>query len=127
MFAILVGLIAGHHARCSRDSDERSFLSKYIKIAHVDELRPGECKTVSAEGRQLALYNVGGCFYVTENRCPHKEGPLGDGQLSAEVVKCPWHDWRFNVITGENTADARVRLRTFEVVIDGNVVSAKIS
>jgi nitrite reductase/ring-hydroxylating ferredoxin subunit len=41
-----------------------------------------------------------------------------DGQ----IVRCPWHNWEFDLTTGCNVADPRRRIRTYEVdVSDGEV------
>jgi nitrite reductase/ring-hydroxylating ferredoxin subunit len=41
-----------------------------------------------------------------------------DGQ----IVRCPWHNWEFDVTTGKNVADPRRRIRTYRVdVSDGEV------
>ena len=52
-----------------------------IKVADTAELKPGECKVVEAAGKVLALFNVGGTFYVLDNTCLHRGGPLGEGEL----------------------------------------------
>jgi nitrite reductase/ring-hydroxylating ferredoxin subunit len=33
--------------------------------------------------------------------CPHQLGPLGEAELEAGVVTCPWHGYAFDVRTGE--------------------------
>ncbi len=73
----------------------------FQKVAEVSELAPGQCRVVEAAGRELALYNVEGEFFCTENACPHRDGPLGEGELEDDVVTCPWHAWQINVRTGE--------------------------
>jgi len=95
-------------------------------IAHTDEVRPGECKVVSANGLSFALYNVDGRFCLSENRCPHKAGPLGDGDLRENIVKCPWHEWRFNVETGECTKSPEFKIKTFTVFVKNQMVCARI-
>ena len=38
------------------------------------------------------------------------------------IVRCPWHNWEFDITTGVNLADAQKRIRTYEVdVTDGQV------
>ena len=78
-------------------------------MAEVGDLQPGECKTVAVGERELALFNVGGKFYATDNVCPHRGGPLGEGTLDGNVVTCPWHGWRFDVCTGPIAIDSRRR------------------
>lgn len=101
-------------------------MADFIAVANRDELRPGECKVVSANGTDLALYNVDGRFYATENRCPHRGGPLGDGDLDGNIVTCPWHEWQFNVRSGENVKYPNSDLQTFEVKTDGETVRIRL-
>lgn len=98
----------------------------FVSIANADELRPGECKVVAADGLSLALYNVAGKFFVTTNECPHRRGPLGDGFLDGHVVVCPWHDWAFDVTTGANVDTGICALKTYEVRVEDSKVQVKL-
>jgi nitrite reductase/ring-hydroxylating ferredoxin subunit len=101
-------------------------MAEFITIARTDELKPGECKVVEAQGLTLALYNVGGKFYVTDNICLHRGGPLGEGDLQDTIITCPWHGWQYDVITGENVLDPAAKLKTYEVQVVGDEVQVKI-
>ena len=73
----------------------------FVKVASTFDLKPGSAMTVTANGTEIALYNVAGKIYATNNTCLHQGGPLGEGQLEGNVVTCPWHGWQFNVTTGK--------------------------
>ena len=62
----------------------------------------------SAEPRRLS--GVSGTVYAVDNACPHRGGPLGEGELQGRVLTCPWHGWRWDVTTGAsaNTPGLRV-------------------
>ena len=75
------------------------------KVADVGELPEGRVKTVSAGSRQLALVHFQGQFTAMENRCPHQGGPLGEGSIETGTdgkcwLRCPWHGWDFDPLTG---------------------------
>src|SRR3989304_2431780 len=74
-----------------------------IKVADTAELKPGAGGVADAAGKVLALFNVGGTFYVLDNTCLHRGGPLGEGELEGTIVTCPWHGWRWDVAPGANT------------------------
>ncbi len=76
-------------------------MGKTVRVGSVGDLKPGECRTVQADGTAVALYNVGGKYYATHDTCPHRGGPLGEGTLEGDVVTCPWHGFQFNVTTGQ--------------------------
>ena len=76
------------------------------KVAEVDELGDGRVKTVTAAGKQLALVHFDGQFAAMDNRCPHQGGPLGEGSIETGVdgkcwLRCPWHGWDFDPLTGK--------------------------
>ncbi len=97
-----------------------------VVVAFRDELLPGECKVVEVSTRRFALFNVEGRFYLSENTCPHKGGPLGDGFLCDRIVRCPWHAWRFDVVTGRAVDGQEYTLRTFATRLEGEHVMAKL-
>ena len=74
----------------------------FHEVASVNDLQPGEGKVLNVNGTAIALFNLNGNFYATQNTCPHRGGPLGEGKLDEDgVVTCPWHGYAFYVTTGE--------------------------
>ena len=86
-----------------------------VRVAGAGELEPGEGRVVEVEGRSIALFNVDGRYYAIDNLCPHRGGPLGEGDLDGAVVACPWHAWRWDVTTGANTNNPAVKVACFAV------------
>ena len=76
---------------------------KYIDVAKLSDLPPGSSLSleVDKDGRGIALFNIDGKLFALDNTCPHAGGPLGEGSLQGEIVRCPWHGWKFNVRTGQ--------------------------
>ena len=78
----------------------------WFRVAHVDELPEGRVKTVTAETKSLALVHFKGQYAAMENHCPHQGGPLGEGTIETGVdgacwLRCPWHGWDFDPLTGK--------------------------
>ncbi len=71
------------------------------RVASVDEIGPGRVKTVSVGERTFALTHVDDQFAVLDNACPHQGGPLGEGSIENGVLRCPWHGWDFDPLTGK--------------------------
>ena len=91
-------------------------------VGAIDDLRPGACVRVELPGGdELAVYNVGGEFYATENFCPHKGALLTEGALCGHVIECWWHGWQFDVRNGEGLT-VRENLKTYEVVVEDGLV-----
>ncbi len=96
-----------------------------IKLCDVASLEAGEIRqAVLPSGHKLAVHNVGGRFYVTDDTCTHGQASLSEeGTLDGTTVECGWHFGAFDVTTGEAKAmPCSEPLRTYPVhVIDDGV------
>ena len=97
-----------------------------VTVARVEEVPPGTVRTVHAGERAITLAHVDGAFYATQHECLHLKGPLGEGRLEGHVLSCLWHGWEFDVRTGENEFDRAIRLRTYEVRVEGREVKVAV-
>ncbi len=70
------------------------------RVAGPDELPEGRVKTVVAGGRALALSHHDGRYGALDNRCPHQGGPLGEGSIENGWLRCPWHGYDYDPLTG---------------------------
>ena len=101
-------------------------MTEFVTVGKTDDLQPGECKVVEANGKKFALFNVNGTFHALANTCCHKGGPLGEGTLEGDIVTCPWHQWQFKVNTGENVQDSETKIDSFKVKVEDNEVKVEI-
>jgi len=75
---------------------------RWVRVARVEDVPPGQVHRVEVEGRVLALVNRDGRFYALDAVCPHQGGPLDQGKLWRGALECPWHHFRFDPATGAN-------------------------
>jgi len=90
---------------------------------------------VTIEGRRIVLFNLNGEFFALSDTCPHKGGSLAEGILTGlvqsdgpgdyqhsragEIIRCPWHQWEFDIRTGRSWCDPRrLRLMQYEVSVE---------
>jgi nitrite reductase/ring-hydroxylating ferredoxin subunit len=118
----------------------RSRVAERRFVCAIDELPPGEMKLVDVGKFGVGVYNVAGALYAIVNYCSHEGAPLCQGLIGGtnefdpqapdgmrrvrdgQIVRCPWHNWEFDITTGQNVADPRRRVRTYRVdVTDGEV------
>ncbi len=66
----------------------------------VDDIPRGEGRTITLDGRRIALFRAAGGWYALDAACPHRGGPLADGIVCDRAVICPLHDRRFDLATG---------------------------
>jgi len=60
----------------------------------------GRVTSVVVDGRSLAMSRCGGRLGALENRCPHQGGPLGEGSIEKGLLRCPWHGYDYDPISG---------------------------
>lgn len=83
----------------------------------ANAVQPGSALLVG----ETAVFNVDGRLCATQAKCPHRGGPLNEGELLGAVVTCPYHGAQFDVTTGAVLrGPAREALQTYAVVVDGD-------
>ena len=96
-------------------------------LCKVSDVPEGMCRAFKVEGRGVALYNVDGVFYATQDFCRHKGGSLGKGELQGTVVKCPVHGWKFDVISGNClTLPSCKKLQLFPTSVEAGEVIVEL-
>ena len=56
-------------------------MAEFVAVAKLSELDPGIAKAVEVNGKEIAVFNVNGKIFATDNTCLHQGGPLGEGML----------------------------------------------
>jgi nitrite reductase/ring-hydroxylating ferredoxin subunit len=80
---------------------------------------------------EIGVFNVGGRFFAYRNVCPHAGAPVCEGKIcgttapsdvgqfilerEGEIVRCPWHGWEFDLLTGKHLVDEKMKLRPYAV------------
>ena len=97
--------------------------AKRIDICSTADVAPGAAIKVEIEGLVLAVFNVDGAFFVTDDQCTHGPGSLSEGYIEDDVVECNFHNGQFNIRTGEVVSPpCMVPVKTYPVeVVDGKV------
>ena len=98
--------------------------NQYVRVARVEEIAPGEHKSVSPlPGEHLVVCNVDGAYYAIRDSCTHDGGLLRFGELEGRLIECPRHGALFDVHTGQaKTLPAVGKVRTYSVCVnDGEV------
>jgi len=98
-------------------------LSEFVGVARLEEVPPGEARRVVVQGRVIAVYNVEGELFATDDTCTHAQASLSEGELEGHVIHCPLHGARFDVRTGRVLSPPAYRpLRRYEVqAVDGEI------
>jgi nitrite reductase/ring-hydroxylating ferredoxin subunit len=91
----------------------------FIPVAKIGDVAPGTVIRVEAAGQPIALFNLGGSFYATEEICTHAYASLAEGFVVDDTVECPLHGATFSIRTGEAlSAPATEPLKTYPVRVE---------
>lgn len=113
-------------------------------VAKAKDLPPGSRKIVSLGGqRSIGIFNINGRFYAVKNLCPHQGGPLCQGRIKPhanssgpyhviwerenETLRCPWHNWEFDLKTGRALYDSQLRVKVYQVTVVNDDVVIQLS
>jgi p-cumate 2,3-dioxygenase ferredoxin subunit len=89
------------------------------------DVEPGTVRQAMLDsGHLLAVFNVDGEWFVTDDTCTHGAASLSEeGALSGHVIECGWHNGAFDVRTGAACSmPCTEPLRSWPVqIVDGQV------
>jgi nitrite reductase/ring-hydroxylating ferredoxin subunit len=102
-------------------------MATFVTVARTADLGPGQGKLVQVNGKRIALFNAGGRYYAIDDTCPHRGGPLSEGEVEGTAVVCPWHGAIFDLATGEVTRlPAAAGVATYDVRIEGEAIAIAV-
>jgi nitrite reductase/ring-hydroxylating ferredoxin subunit len=87
-----------------------------------DTLKQAGRKLLRRDGKQVLLIAREGRLFAIANRCPHEGYPLSEGTEGPGcVLTCNWHNWKFDLVTGEALV-GRDPVRVYPLVVkDGEI------
>jgi len=112
----------------SDDAPKLTGNERALPVCETTALPAGYCRRFSLpDGNELAIFNVNGEYYATDNFCPHRGAALSEGTFDDHIVECGLHGWRFDVRTGQcltvpeklKTFRVKVKDETLFVVVEG--------
>ncbi len=74
---------------------------KWVRVLDHNELPEGRVTSVTCGLKTLCLTHHGGKYGALDNHCPHQGGPLGEGTIENGLLRCPWHGWDYDPISGK--------------------------
>ena len=95
-----------------------------IELCNTSDVDVGGALRVEKDDLILAVFNVDGEFFVTDDACTHGPGSLSEGYVEGDVVECNFHNGQFNIRTGAVVSPpCMVPIKTYPArVEDGKVV-----
>ncbi|HWA99160.1 MAG TPA: Rieske (2Fe-2S) protein [Pirellulales bacterium] len=101
-------------------------MSDFITVAKVGAIAEGRGATFTVGERLVAVFLSEGQYHAIDDLCPHMGASLGDGEVHAGSVVCPWHAWRFRVCDGAWTDNPKLKVDRFEVRVVGDEIQVSL-
>jgi naphthalene 1,2-dioxygenase ferredoxin component len=99
----------------------------WVKAADRGALSDGEVIGVTVAGHEIALYEMDGAVFATDDICTHAYAKLSDGWMEKGEIECPLHAGRFDIKTGKATAPPCVDdVKTYPVRVEGDEIQIKL-
>jgi len=112
-----------------------------VYITQVNDLPPGERKLITVNNRSIGVFNTGTQIVAILNICPHELAPLCLGKVGGttlpskpgefiwgrdnEIIRCPWHGWEFDLLTGDCLTDKR-KVKRFTTIVEDEKIYIEV-
>jgi len=93
-----------------------------IHLGPLAEIPLGEGRTYAVGDDMVAVFRLrNGSLRAVSAVCPHKGGPLADGQIDNKIVVCPLHLNAWDLTTGCSTS-GQPDITVYPVRVDGDQI-----
>ena len=104
-----------------------SLTTKHLDLCAASDVAPGGALKVEVEDLALAVFNIDGEFFVTDDLCTHGPGSLSEGYIDGDVVECNFHNGQFNIRTGEVVSPpCMVPIKTYPTTVREGRVTIEV-
>ena len=108
----------------AQESQKRTIaVSTRVELCKAEQVAAGTALRVEAAGLTVAVFNLDGQFYVTDDACTHGPGSLSEGYIDGDVIECNFHNGQFDIKTGEVVSPpCMIPVKTYPAVVEGGTV-----
>jgi thiamine pyrophosphate-dependent acetolactate synthase large subunit-like protein/CDGSH-type Zn-finger protein len=94
-------------------------------LGKADDFEVGKTYSFTVAERPLALVRTEDGFHALDGRCPHQGGPLGEGNVCGDKLRCPWHGYDYDLKTGKGVGND-LQVETLEVREEGGRIEVSV-
>lgn len=99
-----------------------------LRVCQVSDMAPGSVRRFDGGPEAIAVFNVDGIYYATQDRCPHGQWPLSESYVNGDTVECALHSGCFSIRTGKRLGPPVSRaLRIYPITINDGVVFVDVT
>ena len=97
---------------------QSSVVDRFVDACAVTDIPENRARIVCLSGERVAIFKYGGKIAAVSNVCQHQNGPLGEGEIVAGCITCPWHGYQYQPDTGAAPPPFVEQVPTFNVRIE---------
>ena len=101
-------------------------MDQFTGVFELAALAEGKPAAIFPKGLPVLLIRRGAEVFALENRCAHMGCPLAAGTLDGYTLRCPCHDWRFDIRDGKFLDAGELKIRTYAAEIKAGRVLLSI-
>lgn len=90
--------------------------------ATLTDIPEGQPTRLSQDGEGILVLRRGNEIKAYLDICPHAGWKLSDGELEGNLIECPGHTWRFDMMSGRCADVPAYRLTPVNVIAEGDKV-----
>lgn len=98
----------------------------YISAIKDSELQENEPSYITLNSISIIVIKKQGNLYALKNRCSHMWCSFKGSRLDGYILKCPCHDWCYDIRTGEFIDAPEIKLETYPVKRQGQDILIEI-
>ena len=84
-------------------------MQHFRPVLALADLPPGAQRKVTVNYQDVLIFHLEDGVFAMSALCPHARGPLEKGAIRDGLLTCPWHNWQFDVRTGQHQLSGTIR------------------
>ncbi len=97
---------------------------EWHRLGAADKFKEGAMARMELAGRSVLVYRANGEYAVYDGHCPHQRTPIPLEALDGRSLKCPKHNWTFDIASGACTAIGDRPLKRYESKVEAGALLA---
>jgi 3-phenylpropionate/trans-cinnamate dioxygenase ferredoxin subunit len=94
----------------------------WVTVMSKDDLPEGTVHKAKVNNLPLIFVMVENTVFCLLNECPHLGCTMHRGELDGYLLKCPCHDWVFDIRSGEFTAAPEITIPVYPVKVENGEI-----
>jgi nitrite reductase (NADH) small subunit/3-phenylpropionate/trans-cinnamate dioxygenase ferredoxin subunit len=93
-------------------------MSGFVRVGKTDDFPRERGRMVRVDGVPVAVFRRGDRWFALQDSCPHMGASLADGKLEGGCVVCHWHEWKFELESGQGEQRSWARAKVYRVKVE---------